>query len=69
MNRNTLLLTALGVVVCSGFTTEQRLERLGARIKADAQGEIVMVSFVGKQIIDAGVPKLMEALPKCDMHR
>jgi len=69
MNSNTLLLTALGVMFCSGCTTEQPLERLGAMIRVNEQGEIVRVNLINTQISDAGVAKLKEALPNCDIHR
>ncbi len=58
MNSNTLLLTALGVMFCSGCTTEQRLERLGAYVKVNEQGEILLVNLNGTQITDAGLVHL-----------
>ena len=45
MHSRALLLTALGVMFCSGCTTEQRLEELGATIRVNEQGEIVEVSL------------------------
>ncbi len=57
MNSNTLLLTALGVMFCSGCTTEQRLERLGTRIEVNEQDEIIGVDFPD-QITDAGLVHL-----------
>ena len=116
MNSNTLLLTALGVMFCSGCTTEQQtpaapdesgietsvqqtpdpssqsddgntvqqtpaakeptvdvgsvkaqLEKLGAKLEVNAQGAIVTVGLFGTKITDAGVAKLKEALPNCEI--
>ena len=53
-----LLLTALGVMFCSGCTTEQRLERLGARVSVNEQGEVDGVDLYGTQITDAGLVHL-----------
>ncbi len=58
MNSNTLLLTALGVIFCSGCTTKQRLERLGATVEVNEQGEIVEVDLSFTQITDAGLVHL-----------
>ncbi len=60
MKSHTLLLTALGVMFCSGCTTEQRLERLGATVEINEQGEIVRVNLINTQITDAGLVHLKE---------
>ena len=53
-----LLLTALGVMFCSGCTTEQRLERLGARVTVNEQGEVDGVNLINTEITDAGLVHL-----------
>ena len=62
MNSNTLLLTALGVMFCSGCTTEQQmpaeLKKLGAKIKVNKQGENVTVDLRNTPITDAGLVHL-----------
>ena len=65
-----LLLTALGVMFCSGCMTEQQreLEKLGAYVSANEQGEVSMVFLNNTQITDAGVDKLKEALPNITFH-
>ena len=55
MNSNAFLLTALGAMFCSGCTTEQRLQRLGATVEVNQQGEIVLVNFENNEITDAGL--------------
>ena len=62
-----LLLTALGVMFCSGCTPERRLElRLGASegsVSVNEQGEVSRVILNNTQITDAGLAKFKEALP------
>ena len=57
-----LLLTALGVMFCSGCTTERRLElRLGASegsVSVNEQGEVSRVILNNTQITDAGLVHL-----------
>ena len=70
-----LLLTALGVMFCSGCMTEQqtpaakedtvdtdgvkaRLEKLGAYVSANEQGEVSTVFLSDTQIADAGLVHL-----------
>ena len=59
MHSRALLLTVLGVMFCSGCTTEQRLEELGATIRVNEQGEILELYFTDDvQITDAGLVHL-----------
>ncbi len=75
MHSNALLLTALGVMFCSGCTTEQQtptakedtvdatsvkaqLEKLGAAVAVNEQGEIVGVNLTSTKITDAGLVHL-----------
>ena len=60
-----LLLTALGVMFCSGCMTEQQrqLIELGATLSNNEQGEVSMVFLNNTQITDAGLAKFKEALP------
>ena len=70
-----LLLTALGVMFCSGCMTEQqtpaakedtvdtdgvkaRLEKLGAYVSANEQGEVSGVHLSNPQVTDAGLVHL-----------
>ena len=71
VHSRTLLLTALGVMFCSGCMTEQQrqLIELGATLSNNEQGEVSMVFLNNTQITDAGVAKLKEALPNIIIHR
>ena len=71
VHSRTLLLTALGVMFCSGCMTEQQrqLIELGATLSNNEQGEVSMVFLNNTQITDAGVAKLKEALPNITIHR
>ena len=46
-----------------------RLEKLGASVSVNEQGEVDGVNLINTQITDAGVTKLKEALPNITIHR
>ena len=60
MHSRTLLLTALGVMFCSGCMTEQQrqLIELGATLSNNEQGEVSTVFLSDTQITDAGLVHL-----------
>ena len=66
-----LLLTALGVMFCSGCMTEQQreLEKLGAIVETNVWGGIQTLRLINTQITDAGLAKLKEALPNITIYR